>query len=85
MKIFKKYELTILQLVPLIILSSPITSNFSRSIPIYVSVVLFITALNVYMETLLNKRHTREQKAVWFLATFPFNFCIVLLYMIYLG
>ncbi len=76
MNILKKYELTILQLVPLIILSSLITANFSRSIPIYISVVLFITALNVYMETLLNKRHTREQKAFGSLQHFRLIFAL---------
>ncbi|AHD05513.1 hypothetical protein ERICI_02218 [Paenibacillus larvae subsp. larvae] len=84
MGILKKYELSFTQLFFLIFFSYLITSRFTSNIPRYVLVVLFITVLNIYMETLFNKKHTREQKAIWFtVATLPFNVCIVFLYIIY--
>ncbi|MBH0343293.1 hypothetical protein ABB08_14545 [Paenibacillus larvae] len=84
MRILKKYELTIIDLWLLIFFSYLITSRFTSNIPKYVLVVLIITALNVIMETLFSKKHTREQKALWFtVATLPFNACIVFLYIIY--
>ncbi|ARF67014.1 hypothetical protein B7C51_03125 [Paenibacillus larvae subsp. pulvifaciens] len=84
MGILKKYELSFMQLFLMVFLSYLITSRFTSNIPRYVLVILIITVLNVFMETLFNKKHTREQKALWFtLATLPFNACIVFLYIIY--
>lgn len=84
MGILKKYELSFMQLFLMVFLSYLITSRFTSNIPRYVLVVLIITVLNVFMETLFNKKHTREQKAIWFtVATLPFNACIVFLYIIY--